>query len=53
MHWLSQFATHEFPTLAARPKYSALNCHKIQGAFDLSIPGWKESLTGIKSNLSG
>jgi dTDP-4-dehydrorhamnose reductase len=50
---VTPIATHDFPTFAARPKYSSLNCQKIQGTFDLLIPGWKESLAGIKSNFSG
>ncbi len=34
----------EFPTPAARPLYSVLNCERFEKTFDLRIPGWEESL---------
>ncbi len=34
----------EFPTPAARPPFSALDCTKFEQAFDLVIPPWEESL---------
>jgi dTDP-4-dehydrorhamnose reductase len=36
--------TEEYPTLAARPAYSALNCDKIQSHFELQILPWQEAL---------
>ena len=34
----------EFPTLAARPAYSALACDRFEQTFDLRLPGWEDSL---------
>jgi dTDP-4-dehydrorhamnose reductase len=34
----------QYPTPAKRPKYSVLDTSKIQRAFKIDIPGWKESL---------
>lgn len=36
--------TYQFPTSAARPKYSVLNKMKFKDTFGLSIPYWRESL---------
>ncbi len=33
-----------YPTPAARPTYSVLNCDKITDTFDINIPYWKDSL---------
>jgi dTDP-4-dehydrorhamnose reductase len=33
-----------FPTPAARPAYSALDCARFADAFGLSLPGWAEAL---------
>lgn len=37
--------TSEFPTKAARPKYSVLDKSKISSTFKLEIKNWKQSLT--------
>jgi len=34
----------EFPTPAARPLHSVLNCELFEKTFNLRIPGWEESL---------
>lgn len=34
----------DFPTPAARPSYSALNCSSIEDTFGLHIPDWEDSL---------
>ena len=36
--------TLQYPTPAKRPQYSILDTTKIQQAFDIVIPGWKDSL---------
>lgn len=36
--------SRDFPTPAARPLFSALNCTKFEETFDLHLPGWEESL---------
>lgn len=33
-----------YPTVAARPVYSVLDCSKIEAAFSVSPPAWRESL---------
>jgi dTDP-4-dehydrorhamnose reductase len=49
---VTPISTLQFPTAAARPGYSALNCEKIQHTFDIGIPGWKESLALLTSEFS-
>ncbi|WP_147676993.1 dTDP-4-dehydrorhamnose reductase [Algibacter pacificus] len=44
---LTSISTEEYPTLAARPKYSVLNKNKIKNAFKLEIPNWKDSLKNV------
>jgi dTDP-4-dehydrorhamnose reductase len=34
----------EFPTPAARPLFSALDCSKFETTFNIKMPGWKDSL---------
>lgn len=36
--------TADFPTPAARPAYSVLNCDKFQRVFGLRLPPWEEAL---------
>jgi dTDP-4-dehydrorhamnose reductase len=36
--------TEEFPTPAKRPRFSALDCHRFEEVFGLTLPGWKTSL---------
>ncbi len=36
--------TAEFPSLAARPLYSALDCSKFNNSFGLCLPAWQEAL---------
>lgn len=37
-------STNEFPTLARRPLFSALNCDKFAETFGLKLPAWKDAL---------
>lgn len=41
--------TSDYPTLAERPRYSALNCQKIRNTFGISTSDWK---LGVKNALS-
>lgn len=34
----------EFPSPAARPRYSVLSCEKISRMFDVRLPAWREQL---------
>ena len=36
--------TFQYPTVAKRPYYSALNKSKIKIKFQIEIPNWKDSL---------
>ena len=38
--------TGEYPTVAHRPQYSVLSTEKIEKAFGIEVPYWKESLGG-------
>lgn len=41
---VSPISTKEFPTPAARPKYSVLNKSKIKNILSIEIPNWEDSL---------
>ncbi len=41
---LTPIRTSDYPTDAARPPYSALDCRKIEEKFGLRPPAWQESL---------
>ncbi len=41
---VNPIATLQFPTPAARPKYSVLDTEKIQTTYGIVIPNWKDSL---------
>ncbi len=45
--------TSQYPTPAARPKYSVLNKRKIKDAYNITIPYWRDSLKGCMELLSG
>ncbi len=49
---VSPIETKDYPTPAKRPAYSLLNKAKIKGAFDLTIPYWKDSLKKCLINIS-
>ncbi len=41
----------EYPTAAARPANSRLNCEKLSSAFDWTMPEWRESLGHVLDEL--
>ncbi|MDH3901578.1 MAG: dTDP-4-dehydrorhamnose reductase, partial [Gammaproteobacteria bacterium] len=43
--------TSAWPTPAARPPYSVLDTHKIQGIMEASIPNWRDSLKSMLGEL--
>lgn len=43
---VTPIATAEFPTPAARPAYSVLDCGKLQRDFGIRLPDWREALAG-------
>ena len=41
---VNPITTDQYPTKAARPKYSVLDKSKIKSTFNLSVPKWEDSL---------
>ena len=37
--------SEEFPTVAERPKYSALDCTKLEQRFGIRLPDWRDDLS--------
>ncbi len=49
---VSPVPSSSYPTVAARPMYSALDCGKIGMSFGISTPGWERSLSSLMDKLS-
>jgi dTDP-4-dehydrorhamnose reductase len=49
---INAVSTNEYPTLARRPAFSALNSGKIMHTFHLQLHDWKESLAACLGELS-
>jgi len=45
-------ATAEYPTIAARPANSRLNCDKVAGTFGLKLSNWQSSLVDCLTQLN-
>jgi dTDP-4-dehydrorhamnose reductase len=41
---MEPIATAEYPTRARRPAYSVLDCSRLEKAFAIQLPGWREGL---------
>lgn len=50
---LTPVSTSAYPTPAARPVYSVLDCVKIAEAFEIFPPEWEKSLAGMLEKLRG
>ncbi len=48
---LRPIATADFPTAAARPAYSVLDCGKIEREFGISVPPWRSGLETVLNKL--
>lgn len=48
---LKPIRTEEYPTLAQRPKNSMFNCEKILKTFKIKMPGWKNGLLNVLTEL--
>ncbi len=48
---VSPVPTSSYPTVAARPGYSALDCGKIEASFGIAPPPWEKSLAGLIDKL--
>ncbi|MCF7529994.1 dTDP-4-dehydrorhamnose reductase [Neisseria lisongii] len=44
---LSAVSSEQYPTPAARPAYSVLDCHKIQNEFGIAPSDWQKALNDI------
>ena len=44
---LTPISTSDYPTPAARPAYSVLDCSKISGVYDIEPSDWKKALSKI------
>jgi dTDP-4-dehydrorhamnose reductase len=45
-------ASRDFPTKAARPGYSVLDSSRIEQAFGLVLPDWREALATVIGELA-
>lgn len=48
---LQYVSTEEYPTTAARPKNSSLDCSKLKRTFDIDPDNWRESLNVMLSEI--
>ena len=48
---LTPIPTSEYPTPAARPKNSRLNCSKLAQTFGIQLPDWRDSLAAVLQEL--
>jgi len=44
-------STGEFPTIAARPENSVLDCHKLENSLEIVIPDWHDALDSVIGEL--
>lgn len=50
---VSPVPTSAYPTVAARPMYSVLDCSRIEAAFGVAPPVWKQSVERCVDQLCG
>ncbi len=48
---INPITTADYPTPAARPSNSVMNCRKIKNTFGINQPSWKDSLDKVISQL--
>ncbi len=48
---VSPVPSSSYPTVAARPMYSALDCGKIEASLGIAPPAWEKSLAGLMDEL--
>ncbi|MBR9910095.1 MAG: dTDP-4-dehydrorhamnose reductase [Gammaproteobacteria bacterium] len=48
---LKQLTTDQYPTVAARPAYSVLNCDKLEAALGVALPHWQAGLNNVCNAL--
>lgn len=45
-------ASADYPTRAARPAYSVLDCARLENAFGIELPGWRAGLDEVLDELA-
>jgi len=50
---VTAITTADYPTPAARPKNSRLDCGKAEGMFGVALPDWREGVRACVSRLLG
>lgn len=45
--YVNSIKTSDYPTLAARPKYSVLECSKIKNTFNINPSDWREEIKNV------
>jgi len=49
---MEPIATAEYPTRARRPAYSVLDCSRLEKAFAIQLPGWREGLESVLDEVA-
>ncbi len=50
---VTAITTADYPTPAARPAYSVLDCSALQRGFGIALPDWREGLDRVLDELRG
>jgi dTDP-4-dehydrorhamnose reductase len=50
---LEPIMTAQYPTAARRPRNSRLDCGKVERAFGVHLPAWRDSLENCLDELAG
>ena len=48
---VAAITTADFPTPAARPAYSVLDCHRLQSTFGITLPDWHDALGDVLDEM--
>ncbi len=48
---VNPIASSDFPTAAKRPAFSLLNTEKVKRTFQVQVPHWKDSLSGMLAKI--
>lgn len=48
---LVPIASHAYPTRAARPGYSVLDCSRLAADFNLNMPNWESALNSVLESI--
>ena len=48
---INSITTSDYPTLATRPAYSVLDCHKIESDFGVTLSNWRDGIKVVINRL--